>query len=457
MVRPPETRLLTEANAAAQFAKKDVIDASDYPSLQAALDDAAGKTVFVKAGVWPITATLTMGRTTSLRLDPGATVKAVAPIAGPMLKIGEMSAWWEDQELVGGEWDCNNLADDAIEMVCGLHSRLADFTWMNPKRHGVILGTMGSTFNTHEMTLSSLKGNRTLASAAPVGSMGVWMRRAYDSTLFDCVIVGPERSFRNDSNGNTFIACHAYGLGYNQYPKAVFSDNGSDNNYMGCYADTPLMYGWEITANSYRCKIDGGMVYINPEGPDNSVIGVHTELAYPNDLKIENVTFIGSPGHRLKTDYDGAFPSFNVASSRNVPGNSGRDFNVVAPVLADQLQDVRVARTLAYGPAPTVQLAAGLGTTPPPMVLDGNSTDFRGRVTFGTGTAPAAGILCYVTFNRPYSIPPIVTIAARNYASAAVGLYVRDVTATSFSIASTGTPAASMPNTTYAFDFAVSG
>lgn len=220
-------------------------------------------------------------------------------------------------------------------MNCGLNSLMPDFTWMNPKRYGLIVGDMSSVKHSHEMTLSSLKGNRTLASAFLVGSYGVWMRRAYDSMVTDCVIVGPERSFRNDSNGNTFVSCHAYGRGGNQYPVAVFSDNGSDNNYIGCYADTPLNYGWEITASSYRCSIQGGMVYVNPEGPDNQVIGVHTVLASSNNLSIQGVKFIGSPGHRLAKDYDGAFPTFNLTSPGNLPGTRRMDFNVMQSALAD--------------------------------------------------------------------------------------------------------------------------
>lgn len=444
-------------------AKGDGI-ANDTAALQAAFTAAGnafgggvGRKVFIPDGVYNINAGLTLPRTASLELAPKATIKATATIAGAMLTIGDDSAWWEDRELKGGTWDCNNFADDAIEMKSGLHSSIQFVNWMNPKRHGLILGSLTSVNNNHEMNITGLKGNRSVASAAPVGSYGIWARRCYDSTFIDCVVVGPERSFRNDSNGNTFIGCHAYGLGSNQYPKAVFSENGSDNSYLGCYADTPALYGWEITAAAWRISITGGMVYINPEGPDNIVVGVHTELAVPNSLSITGCKFSGSPGHRLATEYDGTFPSNALASMGNLPGTRGIDMNVTNPVLGDSSRDLFVSRLRAYGSAPTTQNSTGQGTTPPVPVVAAGSTDTSGTVTFGAGTGPANGGQVYLTFNRPFATAPTVIISPANIATQALGLYVRTTGTTSVEIGTQNVPSAGAANTAYAFNYHIIG
>lgn len=64
---------------------------NDTAAIQAALDAAAGKIVSVPVGVYPITAGLVQGRTTSMVLAPSATIKATATTAGAMLTISDLS------------------------------------------------------------------------------------------------------------------------------------------------------------------------------------------------------------------------------------------------------------------------------------------------------------------------------------------------------------------------------
>src|SRR6059058_2146035 len=59
---------------------------------------------------------------------------------------------------------------------------------------------------------------------------------------------------------------------------------------------------------------------------------------------------------------------------------------------------------------PTAAAGANAGGSPPAPVVVAGSTDGRGRITAGTGSAPAAGSLVVVTFGTPYAVAPFVQI-----------------------------------------------
>lgn len=100
---------------------------------------------------------------------------------------------------------------------------------------------------------------------------------------------------------------------------------------------------------------------------------------------------------------------------------------------------------------PAVAAGANAGTAPPTPVLVAGSNDSRGRVTFGTGTTPAAGAMVTVTFSNPFSVAPYV-FATQGTATGA-GAFVSNVTTTGFTFGFTTAPTASQANTVYAFNY----
>ena len=103
--------------------------------------------------------------------------------------------------------------------------------------------------------------------------------------------------------------------------------------------------------------------------------------------------------------------------------------------------------------APTAAAGANAGTSPPAPVLTG-CTDLAGKITFGTGTSPAAGAQAIVTFNVAYASAPKVVITPINSASALLNLYVSSTT-TNFTVSSVNAPSASQGNTIYGFFYHV--
>lgn len=106
---------------------------------------------------------------------------------------------------------------------------------------------------------------------------------------------------------------------------------------------------------------------------------------------------------------------------------------------------------------PTAATNAGNGTGPPAPVVAGNSSDGRGSLTFGSGTTPAAGNQITVTFVRPQDPNrlPIVQITETTAALSALNPAVTAVTATGFTVATNGAPAASQANTVYGLAWAL--
>lgn len=417
----------------------------DTAALQAWLTGLAGFTGQLGGGTYRISAPLNLPATASLLVDPQTTIRATATMSA-MLNVASTTSQWIDQTLTGGLWDCNNLAASAIYVPYALNGQIRSLRWTNPTSHGVILGDTAAASTTHELIVSGLKGNRTIGAAPPAGSYGIWMKNAYDSVVENCIVVGAARSFRNDCNGNTFSSCHGYGLGGGalQYPVAVFSENGSDSEYRSCYADTPSAYGWEILANAWRTRILGGLVYLNIDSPDNVVVGIHTVNANPNQLSILGVEFSGQTArNRLAKDYDGTVPAPGLTAAGNLSGTAATN--------------VAVANLAPHHGVPTATAvgASGAGTSPPAPIVAATAADYRGTVTFGTGTSAAAGTILFVTFAQAYQVAPTVVLSPRNFVTQQLGLFVQGTSTTSFSVTAANTPASSQANTVYQFDWIV--
>lgn len=133
--------------------------------------------------------------------------------------------------------------------------------------------------------------------------------------------------------------------------------------------------------------------------------------------------------------------NFNVATKLSQDSHvTGGDLRIIGHLGSDGL-------------AVTAAAGANAGSSPPSPALT-NATDLAGQVTFGTGTSPAAGAQCVVTFNTAYSSAPKVVITPINSASASLNLYAVTTTA-NLTVSSVNAPSASQANTVYGFFYHV--
>lgn len=113
------------------------------------------------------------------------------------------------------------------------------------------------------------------------------------------------------------------------------------------------------------------------------------------------------------------------------------------------------------GTAPTAVAGSGAGTSPPAPVVTTGSLDNAGKITFGTGSAPAGGVLVAVTFATPWVIPgggaPHIVAVAANSATAALQIIISGESPTGFNISTVTTPAAGQANTVYAIHYVTVG
>lgn len=107
--------------------------------------------------------------------------------------------------------------------------------------------------------------------------------------------------------------------------------------------------------------------------------------------------------------------------------------------------------------APTSAAQPANGTTPPAPSVTGN--DQRGKVSFGSGSAPAAGAQVTVAFQAAGIWPtaPIIHFTPTNAATAAALPYVTSISATGFTIAFVNAPAASQAAGTFGVHYRVDG
>lgn len=103
--------------------------------------------------------------------------------------------------------------------------------------------------------------------------------------------------------------------------------------------------------------------------------------------------------------------------------------------------------------APAAVAGANNGTGPPAPLVSVDSSDDRGSLTFGSGSAPAIGAQVVVTFTQPKDTArlPVVQLTETTTAFSALQPAVTSITATGFTVSTAVAPTASQAATVYGF------
>lgn len=152
--------------------------------------------------------------------------------------------------------------------------------------------------------------------------------------------------------------------------------------------------------------------------------------------------------------------SRNGAGNLTMPGSFSANSNISATGnIATASGDISSARHFigSSNVAPTAAAGSNAGGSPPAPVVAATSNDTRGSLTFGTGTAPAAGNMAVVTLATAFAAAPVVMLTPTNSAAAALNPYVTSVGTGAFTIAVQTAPAASQANTVYGIAWQVIG
>jgi hypothetical protein len=126
-------------------------------------------------------------------------------------------------------------------------------------------------------------------------------------------------------------------------------------------------------------------------------------------------------------------------------------------IITERLRIDRAGHIIGSGTIVTAASGSNAGSGAPVPVVQTNSTDVKGQITFGTGTGPTSGAQVVVTFVTTYSdfltTAPFITITPINSTSATLNMYVSASSVTSFTISCNTAPASSQSNSTYGFNY----
>ena len=261
----------------------------------------AKRLVEIPAGVWNTTAQVVIPDGVSVKMHPGAVIRATAAIAGALVTTTANA--WEGQFFDGGTIDCNELADTGLDIRLGRFSEIRGTQVTDFKLKGIRIGDPGLSASSFEMRVTGARPMRRTGLTPPAGSVAVDIDNASDCMFTDVAPVGAQTIFRVKGGNHKFNKCHGWGYP-GAFPDVVFDDRGGAyNTYHQCVADSPGVAGWHL--ESGYSALSGCTVLIHPTQPDNTVVGVRL-AAGAIGVRASGCRFQGiDSSHRLAADFKG--------------------------------------------------------------------------------------------------------------------------------------------------------
>lgn len=331
-------------------------EADDAPRFQRAVDACyGGGLLTVPGGNYTFARTLYVTNLCSIRMSPGARIKAVAEMDW-MVKINQM---WQfnpktapkdvepdiyNLSFVGGTLDADGKAS-CLAVDNYRHFTMRDSTFLNGKRYGVAIETEGLGY---EMIANNLYFKTLIPGLA--GNTALYTQGG-DSQYTDIIVIDYTVGIRVLYGGcNRFTRCHVWGgpVGYpakkGELPEMLhksvcFKSNGSSTTFRDCYADTGEIGFW-IKGGSSQIL---GCNYYNNLG-----FGLRDVTVIRHDrgeLVCDDNVFLGqTPETKL-------YSASSKAKVRWGANNSFKGFNGNAPYIVEKGRDSPGASAIDIGAA----------------------------------------------------------------------------------------------------------
>lgn len=452
----------------------------DTAALQAALTAAAGKAFIWPAGVYLVSASLLYPGNTKIigaGCDDGGTVIRVKPGTALTTPVLCSTDWYNNAATSGNPVEISDIQIDGNSATSGAnaHGFTAMNFWSSFDRiainnvtgAGFVLSA-NSRNGTH-ISNTCVEPKLTRIQVRTCGSHGIFitdsgtpLNSCTDGWMEDCIVTnaGARGINLEVSAGWILQGNHVYGT----VKDAIKAD--------GCYATRVIGNYIDGFGSGSSTNIAGILMNIL-DGRGSSCIGNH--IGFENgtatgpyyginvngagasaatvcviaDNTVNGGSQSGSIGYLIDTNNSQAwFAYFRDNDARNVVTAVSEDSLVVGGDLTGFGHLGSISQN-----APTAAAGANAGTSPPAPVKTG-CTDVAGKITFGTGTSPAAGSQVVVTFQVAYGSAPKVVLTPINSASAALNFHVATTT-TTFTVSCVNAPAASQANTIYGFFYHV--
>ena len=262
-------------------------------------------------------------------------------------------------------------------------------------------------------------------------------------------------NLRGFGGGGLNMACDSYAGNYGNcvfiHPYFNLYCNGSSYGYnFNGRANGATGYLNLIVLVRPQCNIDNSTAKF----PETTTPNLATQYAFFAQNKVGNMAVIQGDFEPLVSNVltlfaDGARFTTPDGLYGNLT-NTNTDFITQTPIKGGR-NTYSDGNQIGLEASATAAAGANAGTSPPAPVLT-NAGDYSGSITFGTGTAPTAGVLATVTFSQYRGTAYRVFVTPQNAATAALGLYAVKAGG-SFTICAANAPAASQANTVYAVDY----
>jgi hypothetical protein len=284
----------------------------------AALDARGGGTLELADGVYEISQTLRVPCSVSLVMTPNAVIRAKKNFQGDAVIVkgggkyatASQTAGW----IRGGVIDGNRQPLTGIKVEDLHRLEIADLSVLNALFKGVHLLKGGN-----ESNLTRVRCDVDSKTHYAPGSIGVHVERT-DCKFSNLHVIGYETGARSDAGSNWFNQVHVWNWEPTQGPmKVCFHCNGGSNCFNQCYADSPTVAGFLISAP--QAAVMQSRVYFSRWAPDNTGAGFLITAKGKHGAYLGNALF-ADKDHRLAKAFDGDLEGACIlgTSTRNVVG-----------------------------------------------------------------------------------------------------------------------------------------
>lgn len=454
----------------------------DTAAIQAALNAAvSGSAVFFPQGVYIVSSTLTFPGNIAIigcgDSDSGTIirVKTGTALTTPVLAAAD---WYNNSATCGNPVEIRDLMIDGNSATSGANAHglvLMNYYSIVERVYITTVAGDGFQFSAHsrngthisntcvEVKISKLQVRSTGQIGIHVKDSGSPLNSCTDGFLEDCIIAsaGTYGIWIEMGPGWLVSGNHIYGTGADALHVFKCYSTRVIGNYIDGFGSGSATY---LPGIGMDCLDSRGSICIGntinfeggtATGPYSGITITGTGSNRTVVIVTNNLINGGSQSGSLGLVYQATGSQighpFVVYSSNNDIANVSSTSFVDTNTTGGDLATLDHIVSTGAGNSPTAAAGANAGTSPPAPVISG--TDVSGKVTFGTGTTPAAGAQAVVTFAVSYTNPRVV-ITPINSASASLNLYV-GVTNTNFTVSCVNAPAASQTNSHYGFNYLV--
>lgn len=261
-------------------------------------------------GIYAISETLEIPVSVSLRLSPGACIRAMPAFKGDAVirkQRGAANAHLFYGKINGGIIDGGKQPLVGIHVPYGCRFEISGVEILDCLLKGIYVGDPGPVWG-YEVNISNVRCSIDDKTVSAEGSIGIHYEKITDSYISSVVIIGYQTGVWSQSSANDYHQVHVWNMPAHGPLKRNFHCGGWGDSYNQCYADAPFDDGKEcygFYVNSAFNRFTNCRIYCNDFTYDNTVVGFHLAIPGTHGSYMGNFFFTCGPKRRMKSAFEG--------------------------------------------------------------------------------------------------------------------------------------------------------